>query len=304
MRFAEIAIAEEVNVSLKIPEGTIYSFFDSPYIGHRNETAIDIYFKDREALLPVDEAIVKEIRWFNSPKYRPDGSEKEPLIVFKIREGVVLKTLHVKPKVNVGERLHLGDYIGECIVSGYLCPWSGIHAHIEVRPERDPYRARGAYKLNIEPTVRKILAEIGNANVKFSEEPLVFNVVSVEEHYMWIKFRNDIGGKPTALMLMSEFGEICAMDAGIPYYGIGGCLGRSFKQGEKLLANKKNIVGLVTKSYEQASLFTSIAETYVGKVKVRGVGTYIGTDLAKIVFLEEKPWKEGDEEELVFKQIM
>ena len=304
MKFAEIAVAEEVNVVLKVPEGTVYSFFDSPYIGHRNAAAVDIYFKDREAVLPVDEAVVKEIRWFNSPKYRSDGLEKEPLIVLKIRDGVVLKTLHVKPKVNVGERLHLGDYIGECIVSGYLCPWSGIHAHIEVRSEKDPYRARGAFRLNIEPTIKKVLAEIDNTSFPtVSEEPLVFNVVSVDKHYMWVKFKNNVGAF-TALTLVSESNEVCAMDAGIPYYGIGGCLGKSLKQGERLLASKNNVVGLVTKSYEQASLFTSIAETFVGKVKVRGIGTYIGTNLAKIVFLNKKPWREGDEEELIFKQIM
>jgi len=34
------------------------------------------------------------------------------------------------------------------------------------------------------------------------------------------------------------------MDAGIPYYGIGGCLGKSFKQGEKLLANREK--GILT----------------------------------------------------------
>jgi len=303
LKFIEIARAEKPNVSVKVPEDTVFSFFDSPYIGHRSSTAIDIYFKNREALLPVDEAVVKEIRWLNAPKYRVDGSEKEPLIVFKIRNGIVLKMLHVKPEVRIGEKLVLGDYIGKCIVSGYLCPWSGIHAHIEVRPENDPYRARGAFKLYIAPTVSRILEYLNKTCV--NQENLVFTVMEVKDAFMWVKFKSIPPNTPYSMCLMNKLGEKCVLDAGIPYYGIGGCLGRTFEVGEQLYANKGKdyIVGLVISSLENASLFTSISEVYVDGVKVRGIGTYIGTSLAKIVFLDKKVWKEGDEGILKFKQV-
>jgi len=284
-------IAEAAGVHLRIPEGTQYSFYDSPYVGHRNTTAIDIYFKNNEALLPVDEAKVKEIRWFNAPKYRVNGWDKEPLTLLDLGGNKVLKVLHVNPKVSVGEKLHLGDFFGECIVSGYLCPWSDSHAHFEIRPSKDPYRARGAFTLNIAPTIRKIKGTVCSS-------PRVFTVVEMGKYYMWVRPKG-ITNYLTALAVKVG-NSLGYVDAGIPHYGLGGILLK-----DKVKASIGDAVywdfmhlGYVTKTYPLSLLFIAPIEVFVDSIKVKGIGTYINGKFLKIIFTDptgEKPWKEGDE---------
>ena len=287
-------IAEASGIYLRIPEGTPYSFYDSPYIGHRNTTAIDVYFENNEALLPVDEAKVKEVRWFNAPKYRADGWDKEPLTLFELGEDKVLKVLHVNPKVNVGEKLYLGDFFGECIVSGYLCPWSDSHAHFEIRPSEDPYRARGAYTLNIAPTVEKI-----EETLRFI--PKTYTVAEMRKHYMWVKPK-ETANYLTALV--AKIGNSLGyVDAGIPHYGLGGILlnGRvNASIGDTIYWDSMQL-GYVTKTYSLSLLFVAPIEVFVDNVKVRGIGTYINGRFLKVIFTDsakEKPWKEGDEVEI------
>jgi len=284
-------IAEAVNVKLSIPKGTPYSFYDSPYIGHRKTTAVDIYFKDREALLPVNEAKVKEIRWFNAPKYRDDGWEREPLILFEINENIVLKVLHVNPKVNVGEKLSLGDFIGECIVSGYLCPWSDSHAHFEIRPSKDPYRARGAYTLSIEPTVSKIK---NICQVKSN----MFTIVEIKKHYMWVKPHYKESSYLTPLT--AKIGNIIGyIDAGVPHYGMGGVIFKNnvsgkITEGNEVKCNSSSL-GYVIIINPLSVLFIAPIEVFINGRKARGIGTYINGEYLKVIPIEKGPWKEGDE---------
>ncbi|OYT60610.1 MAG: hypothetical protein B6U75_01200 [Desulfurococcales archaeon ex4484_217_1] len=284
-------VAEAAGVHLRIPEGTQYSFYDSPYVGHRNTTAIDIYFKNNEALLPVDEAKVKKIRWFNAPKYRANGWNKEPLTLLDLGGNKVLKVLHVNPKVSVGEKLYLGDFFGECIVSGYLCPWSDSHAHFEIRPSKDPYRARGAFTLNIAPTIRKIKGTVCSS-------PRVFTVVEIGKYCMWVKPKGIINYLTAlAVKVGNSLGYV---DAGIPHYGLGGILLK-----DKVKASIGDAVywdfmhlGYVTKTYPLSLLFIAPIEVFVDSIKVKGIGTYINGKFLKVIFTDstgEKPWKEGDE---------
>ena len=137
------------DLELVVPDGTTYSFFNSPYPAHRACSAVDVYFED-EGLMPVESGRVLEVRRLRA------GRLVEHLVLVEVGEGVVLKVLHVEPRVRVGERLSLWDPIGRLTTSSFFFPWTDPHAHFEVRPRYDPYRVRGALKLDLTPTLRRV----------------------------------------------------------------------------------------------------------------------------------------------------
>ena len=195
-------MARAGHVKLFLPRSTWYSFFNSPYPAHRLCTAVDAYFES-EALTPVEEGVVAEIKWFDAPRIRPDAEKLEPLILLKLSGGLVLKVLHVKPSVHVGEKVYAGDPLGRIVVSGYLYPWSHPHAHFEVRPARDPYRARGALPLDITPSVERARS--------FTPGKTSYKVLEIRDHYAWLApSRRGFSG----LSLLGGW-----VDGGIPHYG-------------------------------------------------------------------------------------
>ena len=151
---------------LKVPYSSWYSFFNSPYPGHKYASALDIYFNHSEALLPVDEGRILEVEKFPCPRYRADASDYDYLILIQLDSSTVLKILHVEPSVGCGERVYLGDPLGRMIVSGFFSDWSDLHMHVEVRRASDPYRALGAYPLNISSSIKR-LSPISNLSMEF-----------------------------------------------------------------------------------------------------------------------------------------
>lgn len=134
-------IAKVCDINFEVPKEVWYSFFNSPYIGHRLGTAIDVYYSER-ALFPFEEGKIKEVKKIRTPRYVP--VDVDYLTIVEVKD-FCLKILHVKTSVKVGEQLYLGDEIGEMIVSGFFSPWSDNHTHFELRDCNDRYRARGAF---------------------------------------------------------------------------------------------------------------------------------------------------------------
>ena len=151
-----VTIAECKGVEIRVPRSCWFSFFNSPYPAHKSSSAIDIYFPDLEALFPADEGLVLEVERFECPRFRSDADGFDYLTIIKVGEDAVFKILHVKPKVEPGERVSLGDYIGDLWVSGYFYPWSDLHMHVEVRPPNDAKRALGAFRLDVSPAIKLI----------------------------------------------------------------------------------------------------------------------------------------------------
>ncbi len=193
-------------IELDLGVSSFYSLFNSPYPGHYAATALDIYFKDDEALFPFNEGRVLRIKWFNAPRKRPDAFDKEPLILVELAPGIVAKILHVYPRVNIGEKLYYGDYIGDLIVSGYMYFWSERHMHVEVRSLHDPYRARGAFKLKI---VR--FRDVFSTNT-------IYGVVElVEKYFILIKPLKTCTLGPTPLYI-DIYGDKYFIEGGYPHY--------------------------------------------------------------------------------------
>ncbi|HDO21038.1 MAG: M23 family metallopeptidase [archaeon GB-1867-097] len=288
-----MVIAKCKNVELKLPIKCWYSFFNSPYPAHKSQSAVDIYFPTKEALLPVDEGHVLEVERFECPGKRSDSEEYDYLILIDLGEGLVTKILHVKPKVNVGEKIFLGDYIGDLIVSGFFYSWSNLHMHLEIRSWNDPYRALGAFKIDISPSLENFAKRI----VDF---PSNFTVKYMSNSYLWLQPYSAMH-YPFGLALRGRCGW-GFIDGGIPHYGHGAFLNCNLNENAPLMFHQDLIVGEVFFSCSSHSLFKPLRSPWIENVRLRGVGSYFNQPLLKAILLSGKtPFKCGDIVSLNFK---
>ncbi|AEH24869.1 hypothetical protein [Pyrococcus yayanosii] len=249
-------IATVGGMAFEVPKGAWWSFYNSPYPAHRLGTAIDVYFPDR-ALFPLEEGIVKVIRKVTTPAYVP--IREDYVIVFQVGE-FCLKVLHVKPSIKVGERVSLGEEIGDMIISGFYMPWSDKHAHFELRPCEDPYRARGAF-----PIRPKVLRLVPTAKDR------EFEVVECPENYCWVVPRRR--GRRSLTPLTSEGVPI---EGGLPHYHYGAAFEH---MGEVRLFD----VILPTCQISSGVSIFDAAFTITANGKRVGIGIYCNQERIKLV---------------------
>jgi hypothetical protein len=157
-------IAEAMGVEIFAEPDWEYTFFGSPYPAHHESKAMDIY-QGKEfgevALSPVSGVVYKTMR-FSSPS---TGKKSLPEYLTLIRSGDFLaKIMHIKPTVEEGDRVSVGDPIGKFIVNGYFTYWVDAGMHLEVRDLKDFVRARGGYELAPAVEEGAELADVSSLN--------------------------------------------------------------------------------------------------------------------------------------------
>jgi len=287
-----ICIASARGVDIKVPKYCWFSFFNSPYPAHKSCSAIDIYFPSGEALFPVDEGLVLEVERFECPVFRSDADGFDYLIIVKVADDVVLKILHVKPYVSSGDVLELGDCLGSLIVSGYFYSWSHRHMHVEIRSISDPYRALGAFKLDISPTVEMLSSVVDGDDFYVVDE--------VFDDYVWLKPSSDRGF--ISCGLIGRFNEsLFHVDGGIPHYDYGAILGSSGISGKRVFDVYGGVIGEIYSSDSVFALFKPISQPFIDDFPVYGVGSYINNSRLKIVKPNGWPYGCGDIVKLNFR---
>ncbi|MCX9025088.1 MAG: hypothetical protein OIN85_03210 [Candidatus Methanoperedens sp.] len=134
-------IASHDDIEIFAPDESRFSFLKSPYAAHKTKSAVDIYYGSfgSEALSPVDGEII-DVRSFDTPTPFKDIDSREYLIA--IRQGkYVIKIIHIKPEVSIGETISKGDFLGTFIKNGYFIFWNDPVMHVEVRKPWDYLRA-------------------------------------------------------------------------------------------------------------------------------------------------------------------
>ncbi len=251
-------IAEHGDIKIKIPRKAWYSFFNSPYIGHRNGTAIDIYFPD-DALFPTNEGTLINIHRVHPPERFFKGDDF--VMVFKITDDVCLKILHVRPRIKSGERVYEGDAIGEMITSGFFMPWSSKHAHVELRRCEDSIRARGGLPL------RPII--VNNVPIAHGNE---FEIVESSENFCWAVPRKIHGRSMTPIAFKGH-----GIEGGLPHYEYGAI----FSKDERIHLFSQEIR---TKEFsDKVRIFKSDFQIFANKQKIRGIGIYCNQPKIKII---------------------
>jgi len=128
-----------------------FSLYNSPFDAHDRGCAIDLYPDAGETVAPSPVAgEVVDVRTVRAPP-KPYAAEHDHLIVVDAGDRIA-RILHVDPAVEPGDRVAVGDPLGELVRAGFFAPWVPNHIHLGFRPaDANPYRAAGS--LRIEPDV-------------------------------------------------------------------------------------------------------------------------------------------------------
>ena len=263
-----------------ISNHSYFSLTNTPYPPHIMGSAVDIYHK--YPYMCFEKGIVKKILRIPTPMYRYDAAKYDYVILIDLGS-VTGKILHVKPHVKLGDKLYLGDYIGDYIISGYFRPWSSKHMHVEVRPKTNELGVSNGYFLK--PS-NELLRLINALPCTHSNE---FHIMSISKSYLWIK-PVDEGYFCVNLDENEEF----ILDAGFPHYGYGGLLSK-YDIKENLLNQDSPLfvqshVGVIGEVINYRSRRALIKFTSIPKMRFKnkdlpilGIGTYVLKNQLKVI---------------------
>lgn len=137
-----VPIASCRGVEIFAPVSGKFSFFKSPYAAHTTMSAVDIYPGGGFGAIapsPVSGTIV-DIREFRTPT--PFGARDFMEYLTAIRQGdSIVRILHIRPTVDVGDIINVGDTLGILIHNGYFYFWNDAGMHVEMRQKDDYIRA-------------------------------------------------------------------------------------------------------------------------------------------------------------------
>jgi len=192
-----------------------FSLYNSPFVAHDHGCAIDLYPGDERhtvetAPSPVAGEVV-ETRAVEAPP-KPYAADEDYLILVDSGE-YVARLLHVKPGVEAGDELAVGDPLGTLVRAGFFAPWVPNHIHLGFRePDANPYRASGSLPID----------------VAVDPEPVPWDgtgtVVDTGETWAWLDGPDHPDPGETFAGIESGGG---VLDGGFPHYDGGGLIGES-----------------------------------------------------------------------------
>jgi hypothetical protein len=135
-------------------------------------------------------------------------------------ENTVVRILHCRPRISVGDIISKGDFIGSLIRSRYFCFWTGPHYHIEAMHPKDFVRPSQSFPIIVETgKVSTISGDSTNQYecevMKCTEDIVVCNSREIPSASM-----NHYHGH-----LAVNDSSSSILDAGVPHYNQGGLLG-------------------------------------------------------------------------------
>lgn len=128
-----------------------FSCYNSPYPAHDRGCAVDLYPASNAGLSPVAGEVVAT-RTVRCPD-RHYAVDRDHLVVVDVADDwangagadLLARVLHVDPAVEPGDRVAVGDSLGEMVRSGFFGQWVDNHLHLGFRPaSANPYRASGS----------------------------------------------------------------------------------------------------------------------------------------------------------------
>ncbi len=275
-----IGVTTSGEVRLFAPEDAYLSYYNSPYIGHKMGTSIDIYPSQDEwggpIYSPCDGRVIR-IRQLKMgrPKEFPTA-EDDYAIGIRTDEAaeLLVRVLHCRPAVREGQEVHAGEEIGSLIRSRFFNFWTGPHYHVDVLGESDFVRSTRSLRISLpidEWTLR---------HPSTTEAPEV-EIVRVCREYA-IARTDEIPfvtahGLTAHAALDQTLGPIGAVDAGFPHYRHGG-----IHTGHHNYAGSHPIIwgtplGTVSEVSEYALTFLTQSPLYpfFGQTPLRGLSLFL-----------------------------
>lgn len=219
--FYNIINRDDINVS--IPQNSHFTVGTSPYYAHQHGLAIDIYhtlsLENYEVLSPISGKVIKT-KTLIAPKPKFfDGISEDYLTLISNSNNPdeVFKILHVKPKVRVGQKVEIGDFLGKTIRNGYFAYWSSPHLHLEIRPIEDAIRARGGKNFSL---VIENKHEIADNKNNFHMEKIPVIIKAVYPEFILVNFPDNLYYYIDPIFgVKGKINNLtCIVDGGIPIY--------------------------------------------------------------------------------------
>ncbi|MFA1609950.1 hypothetical protein [Halobellus rubicundus] len=224
---------------MSLPASTLrryrrFSLYNSPYPAHDSGCAIDLYPEGNDARSPVAGEVV-ETRTVRAPP-KSYAADEEFLILVAVdseesglgfgtggddrsADGLVARILHVRPTVEAGDRVAVGDSLGPMIRSGFFAPWVGNHVHLGFRrSDQNLHRAGGSLPIDVAADVEPLSWD-GTGRV--TEVGETYALLDAPAHPAPGERFVGIGGVANA----GAGKEEVALDGGFAHYAGGGALG-------------------------------------------------------------------------------
>lgn len=185
-----------------------FSLYNSPYTAHDDGCAIDLYPESQEAPAPVAGEVL-DTRKVEAPP-QPYATDHDYLILIDTGTHIA-RVLHVKPGVEPGETVEIGESLGTLVRAGFFAPWVPNHIHLGFREhEANSYRASGSLPIDVDVPLRPLSWD-GTGTV-------------VEAGETWARLDGPSHPDPGAVFagLESDGG---ILDGGFAHYDSGGLLG-------------------------------------------------------------------------------
>ncbi len=267
-------------IKLFAPSDSYFSYFNSPYIGHRRGSSVDIYPSHESwggpAFSPVDGKVVRvrEIA-MSGRKIFPSG-DRDYAIGIRPEDdsSYLVRIMHCHPNVTVGEPVAKGEEIGELLRSRFFCFWTGPHYHVEVLPETGFLRSSISNPITVDfpkasSVERESLKDIECEVVESS--PDVLTGVSRMVSYATA---GDLQGHLASLGSTSNAG---ILDAGVPHYQHGGIVAGPWAEEDTNVEAWNGSIGYVTSSGDCFVQFKT-TEDFSPRVDgelIRGVSNHV-----------------------------
>jgi hypothetical protein len=219
-------ICSAANIGFFAPDSAYFSFSNSPYIGHKNASAIDIYPIEGEwgcsVPSPVQGEVVaiKRARMGRKREFVTADFDYAIGIQPSSNSGYVVRILHCKPEVEIGDTIDRLEHLGTAIRSRYFNFWTGPHCHAEVMSSDNFTRSSQSIPLNMPHTeISSSKADSANTNV---------NIVEVTEDRILATggfgYGKSNSGLFGHLVYTDQNPSLGLLDGGIPHYELAGCL--------------------------------------------------------------------------------
>jgi len=218
-----------------------FSLYNSPFVAHDEGRAVDLYPEGDVVPSPVAGEVVETKRVRAPPKEY--AADHDWLVLIDTSDAVA-RLLHVDPSVAVGDRVAVGDPLGETVRAGFFAPWVPDHLHLEFRdPDANPYRASGSKRLALGVGVEPLAWDGTGTVVEAGETWARLDSPAHPapgERFVGLANGDDASGRPPAVV-----------DGGLPHYDGGGLLagkliGGSESGGERAVRVAGERVGTAT----------------------------------------------------------
>lgn len=274
-----------------------FSLFNSPYYAHAHEGALDAYlFGDKSifhCLTPGEVVGLRRIKAAALRRFPHNEFDYVILIRSEENPSLIVRMLHVKPFVEEGDRVNIGDPLGEPLRSGFFDPWTSLHAHIEVKHPDYAFRAKGFL-----PMVLNVNGEVRGGE----EEDISLEVIDVNDTYVLacVDDRCTVSFGKVRGLGVRVGGKLGILDCGLPYYRRGGVIlagGGSIKTGE-IVTLGGTVIGWVC-GFARSGVKIAVRDVSLEceGVPLRGISAFLSLTekvMVKLVPREDKDFKFGE----------